>query len=70
MRPKVSAVTFLSGQHPFLNQILQADEIRIPGKGGKGLVGGIAIACWTQGKDLPAGLAGLFQLVHEFVGFL
>ena len=48
--------TFLFGQKFLCDEFLQVDEIRISGKGGKGLIGGIPIAGRSDGKDLPVGL--------------
>ena len=58
------------GQHPFLHQCVQADEIRIARKGGKALVRAVAVACHTQRKDLPVSLPGFLEPVHKVVCFL
>ena len=51
------------------DQQLQIDKIRISRKTGKGLIGGISVACGAYGKHLPVFLSGLFQKIHEITGF-
>ena len=41
---KISRITFLVGQNTFIDQCFQIDKIGIAGKGGKRLIGRIAIA--------------------------
>ena len=57
-----------TAEQPILHQQIQVDEVGIAGKGREALVGAVAVAGGPQRKDLPAGLAGLFQLVGEAVG--
>ena len=58
--PKVTGVTFFSGEKLLFDQRLQVDKIWIPGKGGKGLIGRIPISCRSQRKDLPVLLSSCF----------
>ena len=51
-------------------QPVQVDEIGVARKGRTALVGAVTVAGGAQGQDLPDGLAGLGQKVHEFVGGL
>ena len=59
------ALTLFRGQKPFPDQFLQVNKIRVSGKGGKSLIGGIPIACRSQGKDLPEALAGFLQIMNK-----
>ena len=61
------------GQHAFLHQRIQADEIGVAGECGIGLVGRVksaGMAGCTQGQNLPIGLTGLFQPIHKVIGRL
>ena len=58
------------GQHPFLHQCIQTDEIGVARKGGKALVGAVAVAGHTQRQDLPIGLPGFLEPIHKVVCFL
>ena len=64
---EVGGVAFLLGQHALFDQRFQADEIGISRKGGKALVGRIAIAGGADGQDLPVGLSGIVEPVHKIV---
>ncbi len=69
---KVQFIAFRSGQDTLLNQAVQADEIGVSRKGGKGLVGGIIgipVGGDAQRQDLPVALTGFLQPVHKTVGF-
>ena len=50
------------GQHPVV------DEVGVPGKGGKALVRAVAVAGGADGQDLPIGLSGAGQKIHESEG--
>ena len=63
----VDGGNLLLGQQSLLGQGVQINEIVVSGTGGKGLVGGIAVACWGQRQNLPAGLTRLFQKVHKSI---
>ena len=67
---KVCLFALGGGQHPFLHQSVQTDEIRIARKGGKALIGAVAVACHTQRQDLPVSLPGFLEPVHKVVCFL
>ena len=58
------------GQHSFLHQCIQTDEIRIARKGGKALIRAVAVAGNTQRQDLPVGLPGFLEPVHKVVCLL
>ncbi len=51
--PKVAGRAFLSCEQPVAHQQLEVDEIRVPRKGGEGLIGRVAVARRPQGQDLP-----------------
>ena len=55
-------------QQSLLCQNIQINEVGISCPGGEGLIGGVSVACGIQGKNLPAGLPGTLEKVHEFVG--
>ena len=63
------------GQHNqvLLSEVTQADkvldvnEVRVPRKGGEGLVGRVTKACGGEGKNLPVALVGTGQKVNEVV---
>ena len=56
-----------------LSEVTQADkvldvyEVRIPRKGGEGLVGRVTKACGGEGQNLPVALVGTGQEVDEVV---
>ena len=56
---EVGPAAFLLCKNTLPDKVLQAYEIGIACKGGKGLVGGITVAGGAQGENLPVGLAGL-----------
>lgn len=64
---EVHAVALLSGQDALFDQIFQIDQIGVARDGGKGLIGGSAVAGGAQGQDLPVGLACLDQSVHKII---
>ena len=64
----VQALVFVRLQQPVRRQIVQVDEIGVAGKGGEGLVGGVAVAGGTDGQDLPVGLSRRRQTVREVPG--
>ena len=68
--PEIAGRAFLLRQQALLDQDLQVDEIRIPRKGGEGLIGRIPVAGGRQGQYLPVALARLPQLVHEIICLL
>ena len=70
LRPKFGLFALGGGQHPFLHQSIQTDEIRIARKGGKALIGAVAVAGHAQRQDLPVGLPGFLEPVHKVVCFL
>ena len=49
-------------------QVVQVDEVGIPGKGRKGLVGGVAKAGGTDREDLPIGLPRRGEELHKMPG--
>lgn len=53
------------GEQAHGHQLVQVDEIGIACKSGGGHIGGIAVAGGDQGQDLPIGLSGVRQKVHE-----
>ena len=63
------------GQHNqvLLSEVTQADkvldvnEVRVPRKGGEGLVGRVTKACGGEGKNLPVALVSTGQKVDEVV---
>ena len=55
---EVGAFALLPGQHAFLHQCVQVDEVGVAGEGGKGLVGAVTVAGGADGQDLPVFLAG------------
>ena len=65
--PKIRCLTLRLRQHPLLHQRLQADKIRIPGKGGKRLIRRISIAGGAQRQNLPIGLPRPLQPVHKII---
>ena len=67
---KVCLFAFGGGQHTFFHQCVQTDEIRVARKGGKALVGAVAVAGHPQRQDLPVGLSGLLEPIHKVVCFL
>ena len=67
---EVCLFALVGSQHPFLHQCIQTDEIRIARKGGKALIGAVAVAGNTQRQDLPVGLPGFLEPVHKVVCFL
>ena len=62
------AVALVIAQNTLGDQGLQIDEVGVAGKGGEGLVGAVAVAGGMDGQDLPVGLSGIPEEVHEFVG--
>ncbi len=64
---EITGIAFLLRQQPFLNQSLQVDEIRVPRKGGKGLIRRVPIAGGGQGQNLPVALPRLLQPVNEII---
>ena len=52
-------------QQALPRQHVQVDKIGVSGKGGKGLIGRVPKAGWTDGQQLPAALSSLCQKVHE-----
>ncbi len=58
----------LMGEQAHGHQLVQVDEIGIACKSGGGHIGGIAVAGGDQGQDLPIGLSGVRQKVHEPAG--
>ena len=52
-----------------LHQQLRTDEQRVAGKCGAGAVGGVAVARWSQGQNLPDLLTGVGQKVDKTDGF-
>ena len=67
---KVCLFALGGSQRPFLHQSIQTDEIRIARKGGKTLIGAVAVAGHAQRQDLPVGLPGFLEPVHKVVCFL
>ena len=57
------------GKQTILHQTVEVNQIVVPGEGGAGLIGGVAVAGGSQGQNLPIALAGFFQKVNEFVCF-
>ena len=68
--PEIAGRAFLLRQQALLDQDLQVDEIRVPRKGGEGLIGRIPVAGGRQGQYLPVALARLPQLVNEIIRLL
>ena len=66
--PKIRLITFLPGQQPFLNQVLQINQIGIACKRTEGLIGRIPIPGRPQRQNLPVLLPGLLQLIHKMIG--
>ena len=60
----------LPAEKALIHQELQVNEVVISSKSGKGLIGGIPIACGAEGQDLPVLLPGLLQKIHKAVGRL
>ena len=67
---EVCLFALVGSQHPFLHQCIQTDEIWIARKGGKALIGAVAVAGNTQRQDLPVGLPGFLEPVHKVVCLL
>ena len=59
---------FFCIQKSILHQSIQVDEVGVAGKGGAGLVGGVAVAGGGQGQDLPMALPRGFQKIHKREG--
>ena len=68
--PKVAGRALLSCEQPVAHQQLEVDEIRVPRKGGEGLIGRVAVARRPQGQDLPIFLPGRRKKIHKPVRFL
>ena len=66
--PGAAGVRLVPCQQAVLYQEVQINEIGIPGKGGKALVGGVAEARLAQGQHLPAPLTGGVEKVGKVVG--
>ena len=63
-------ILILSGlQKPPLSQNIQINEVGVAGKGGEGLIGGVAVAGGAQRQNLPAGLAPRRQKINKFPRF-
>lgn len=65
---RAGGLHLLVGEQADGYQLVQVDEIGIACEGGGGHIGGIAVAGGDQGQDLPIGLAGIRQKVHEPAG--
>ena len=66
--PPVLPVNLLLSEQAVLDQRVQVDVVRVSGKGGEGLVGGVPVAGGAYREQLPAALAPRGQEVREFVG--
>ena len=66
---EIHAVALFPGQDALINQGLQINKVGIARKGGKGLVRRITVGCGMNGKNLPEGLSGFLQPVHEGICF-
>ena len=64
---KIQGVQILLGQQPVFHQPLRGDEVGVPGKGRKRLIGRVPVARGPHREDLPVGLPGVFQKVHKFI---
>jgi len=62
-------MAFLPGQQALTDQGLQIDEVRVSGKGGKGLIGRIPVACRSQRQDLSEALPCIRQVINELTRF-
>ena len=51
VRTKACGIALLAGQHPFLHQLFQTDEIRVSSKGREGLIGGVPGFSKTRGTE-------------------
>ena len=60
---------FVLGQQTLLGQNAEIDEIGVARKSGKALVRAVAVTGGADGKDLPVGLSGTGQKIHEAEGF-
>ena len=67
---EVAAIAFLAREYALLDQLVQTDEIRVAGEGGKGLIRRIAVAGRAQGQDLPEGLACIPEIIDKVISGL
>ena len=56
---------FFQGKQPLLPQEIQINQVRVPRKRGKGLIGAVSKAGRPNGKHLPIGLAGVVQEIDK-----
>ncbi len=66
----INGLIFPRLQQTLLRQIIKVDEIGVARIGGKGLIGGVPIACGANGQNLPAGLAALGKKLYKIAGCL
>ena len=67
---EIILIKFMLSKEAILHKILQADKVRVSGKCGKTLIGGITKPGRSERKHLPIALTRFFQEIHKVISFL
>ncbi len=68
---EVRCVRHVGGrQSAFFDELVQADQQRVAGKGRERLIGRITVAGWPQGQHLPQALPAGVEKIHKPIGRL